>query len=222
MTGFGGKKGMGKLYIIISKIEKIIRLFGKYFNIETNKKRISSFFIEKNRKKLIFFCLCLASRNLPDWGGGARMKGQRQRKPGIKRICLSDWEVTATLEAQCAHEIHLNREMVITYSWTRNQIQLRSVGVVFVGEQSWTHNHLQGYYNGHFLYRLSIFACRPEEGFVIPVNLTWESICQYHGSDGLLLDIASSSLTHAHSRPHRFRASSAPGNFFSMTSFKNG
>lgn len=55
MTGFGGKKGMGKLYIIISKIEKIIRLFGKYFNIETNKKRISSFFIEKNRKKLIFF-----------------------------------------------------------------------------------------------------------------------------------------------------------------------
>lgn len=55
MTGFGGKKGMGKLYIIISKIEKIIRLFGKYFNIETNKERISSFFIEKNRKKLIFF-----------------------------------------------------------------------------------------------------------------------------------------------------------------------
>lgn len=55
MAGFGGKKGMGKLYIIISKLEKIIRLFGKYFNIETNKERISSFYIEKNKKKLIFF-----------------------------------------------------------------------------------------------------------------------------------------------------------------------
>lgn len=48
MAGFGGRRGMGKLYIIISKIEKkMIRLFGKYFNIETNKEIISSFVYRK-------------------------------------------------------------------------------------------------------------------------------------------------------------------------------
>lgn len=52
----------------------------------------------------------------------------------------------------------------------RNQIQLSSVGVVFIGEESSIHKHLQGYHDGHFLYPLSSFAYGPEEGFVIPVN----------------------------------------------------